>query len=135
MELSNKYVVKGINREQIMNSVVNISIGAGGKIDKVEDRWNDKLPDGSISEVSSISEFEDEKTERQSTIARVWEALSSTAWSTFCQVSWWPIFTVSRVEASSFTYVLNAHKSTDIPKAQCQNNAFTGHGPQDRGGR
>jgi hypothetical protein len=49
-ELSNKYVVKGINKEQVMNSIVKIHLGPDGRIDKVEDRWNDKLPDGAVSE-------------------------------------------------------------------------------------
>lgn len=51
LELSNKYTVKGIKKEQLMNSVVKIHVGSDGKIDKVEDRWNDSLPEGPISEV------------------------------------------------------------------------------------
>ncbi|CAJ2503349.1 Uu.00g107430.m01.CDS01 [Anthostomella pinea] len=50
MNLSNKYVVKGIKKEQVIDSVVRIHVGNDGKIDKVEDRWNNKLPEGSISE-------------------------------------------------------------------------------------
>ncbi|KAI0018013.1 hypothetical protein F4780DRAFT_781717 [Xylariomycetidae sp. FL0641] len=50
LNLSNKYVVKGIKKEQVIDSVVRIHVGADGKIDKVEDRWNDKLPEGSVSE-------------------------------------------------------------------------------------
>lgn len=35
-----------------MNSVVRIWLGEDGRIEKVEDRWNDKLPEGGISEVN-----------------------------------------------------------------------------------
>ncbi|KAH8648494.1 hypothetical protein BX600DRAFT_442783 [Xylariales sp. PMI_506] len=51
VELENKYVVKGIKKEQVINSVVRIHVGDDGKIDRVEDRWNDKLPDGAVSDV------------------------------------------------------------------------------------
>lgn len=54
-EMSNKYVVKGIKQEKVIDSVVRLTLGPDGKIDKVEDRWNDKLPDGSVSEVSPTS--------------------------------------------------------------------------------
>ncbi|KAI1372518.1 hypothetical protein F4677DRAFT_449419 [Hypoxylon crocopeplum] len=50
MNVSNKYVLKGVKTEQIIDSVVRIHIGQDGKIDKVEDRWNDKLPEGTVSE-------------------------------------------------------------------------------------
>lgn len=56
IELSNKYTVKGIKKEQVMDSKVKIHVGSDGKIDKVEDRWNDNLPDGGLSEVSQLSE-------------------------------------------------------------------------------
>lgn len=38
-----------------MSSRVKIHVDADGKIEKVEDRWNDKLPDGPVSEVSLSS--------------------------------------------------------------------------------
>ncbi|KAI1391755.1 uncharacterized protein F4822DRAFT_424976 [Hypoxylon trugodes] len=50
MNLSNKYVVKGIKTGQTINSVVRIHVGQDGKVEKVEDRWNDKLPEGVVSE-------------------------------------------------------------------------------------
>lgn len=50
MELENSYTVKGIQKKQDITSVVRIFVGPDGKIDKVEDRWNDKLPDGPISQ-------------------------------------------------------------------------------------
>jgi len=52
LELSNKYVVKGIKKEQVMDSIVKIYVGSDGKIEKVEDKWNGKLPEGAFSEVS-----------------------------------------------------------------------------------
>jgi hypothetical protein len=52
LDLSNKYVVKGLKKEQVIDSKVKIFVGSDGKIDRVEDRWNDNLPEGSISEVS-----------------------------------------------------------------------------------
>lgn len=55
LELSNKYVVKGIRKEQVVDSVVRIHVGADGRIERLEDRWNGKLPEGAISEVSSSS--------------------------------------------------------------------------------
>ncbi|KAI1091419.1 hypothetical protein F5B19DRAFT_493492 [Rostrohypoxylon terebratum] len=50
MELSNKYSLKGVGTTQTINSVVRIEVGQDGKIGRVEDRWNDKLPEGVISE-------------------------------------------------------------------------------------
>ncbi|OAA34214.1 hypothetical protein NOR_08615 [Metarhizium rileyi] len=51
LELSNKYVLKGIKKEQLIHSVVRINLALDGRIDAVEDRWNDKLPNNSVSEV------------------------------------------------------------------------------------
>lgn len=56
IEMSTKYVLKGIRKEQLINSIVRISIGQDGKIERVEDRWNDKLPEGGISEVSEVNQ-------------------------------------------------------------------------------
>ena len=52
LELSNKYTLKGIKKETVIDSKVLIHVGSDGRIDKVEDKWNGKLPDGAISEVS-----------------------------------------------------------------------------------
>jgi hypothetical protein len=54
MDLKSKYVIKGIGKEQIIQSVVVIHTDENGKISKVEDRWDGKLPDGAISNVSSV---------------------------------------------------------------------------------
>ncbi|KAK4208033.1 hypothetical protein QBC37DRAFT_432558 [Rhypophila decipiens] len=52
IDLDNKYTLKGVKKEQEIKSKVKIWLdeSAGGKINKVEDRWNDKLPDGPISQ-------------------------------------------------------------------------------------
>ncbi|KAM7192076.1 hypothetical protein V8F20_009052 [Naviculisporaceae sp. PSN 640] len=52
IDLVNKYTLKGVKKEQEIKSKVKIFLDetAGGKITKVEDRWNDKLPDGPISQ-------------------------------------------------------------------------------------
>ncbi|KAM0424983.1 hypothetical protein ACHAPT_009784 [Fusarium lateritium] len=44
--LSNKYVLKGLGTSRVMDSVVDIHVGPDGRIEKVEDKWNDKLPQG-----------------------------------------------------------------------------------------
>jgi hypothetical protein len=52
MDLKNRYVVKGIGKEQIISSVVAIHLDDEGKIQKVEDKWDGKLPDSAIANVS-----------------------------------------------------------------------------------
>jgi hypothetical protein len=55
MDLKTRYVVKGINKEQTITSVINIFTSAdGSKIEKVEDKWDGQLPDSAIKDVSSI---------------------------------------------------------------------------------
>lgn len=54
MNMKTRYVVKGIGKEQTISSVVNI-FHEGGKITKVEDKWDGKLPDGVIANVSLCS--------------------------------------------------------------------------------
>lgn len=54
MDLRTRYVIKWINKEQIIQSVVAIHLDEQGKIAKVEDKWDGKLPDGVISNVSSV---------------------------------------------------------------------------------
>lgn len=49
MNLKNRYVVKGIGKEQTIASVVNIFVGKDGKIEKLQDKWDGKLPDGFFS--------------------------------------------------------------------------------------
>jgi hypothetical protein len=54
MDLKNRYVIKGINKEQTITSVVTIQTSAdGSRIEKVQDKWNGELPDGAIKNVST----------------------------------------------------------------------------------
>ncbi|CAF9912394.1 hypothetical protein IMSHALPRED_000304 [Imshaugia aleurites] len=50
MDLRTRYVVKGIGKEQTIDSKINIFHEAG-KITKVEDKWDGKLPDSSFQNV------------------------------------------------------------------------------------
>lgn len=89
--MSNKYVVKGIKQEKVMNSVVRIYVGSDGKIDKVEDRWNGELPSGAIIDVSSPRSW------TLSPFAAAGWAMrtgSDVAWWAFCTFSWWSPFLV-----------------------------------------
>ncbi|KAF1829139.1 hypothetical protein BDW02DRAFT_574255 [Decorospora gaudefroyi] len=49
MNLKTRYVVKGIGKEQTIQSVIAISLDGEGKIKRVEDRWDGSLPEGSIA--------------------------------------------------------------------------------------
>lgn len=52
LRLSNEYVLKGLGTEKVMDSVVNIHVGPDGRIERVEDKWNDKLPQGPFATAS-----------------------------------------------------------------------------------
>lgn len=54
MDLKTRYVIKGINKEQVVSSVVAIYLDSEGKIQKVQDKWDGKLPDGAIANVSTV---------------------------------------------------------------------------------
>ncbi|KAF2110552.1 hypothetical protein BDV96DRAFT_603647 [Lophiotrema nucula] len=49
LDLKTRYVIKGIGKEQIIASKVFIHLDGEGKIAKVEDKWDGKLPDSSIA--------------------------------------------------------------------------------------
>jgi len=57
MNLSTRYVVKGIGKEQKIDSVILIHHDGNGKIEKVEDKWNGELPDSTFSNVSFQNEL------------------------------------------------------------------------------
>ena len=57
IRLSNKYTLKGVKVEKLIDSVVRVHVGNDGLIQQVEDRWNGQLPDGAISEVRGVSEM------------------------------------------------------------------------------
>ena len=95
LDLSNKYVVKGINKEQVIDSVVRIHVGQDGRIEKLEDKWNGKLPEGVVLEVSD----EEEKQTRLSALRAVrWGANKGVRliWWAFCAGAWWWPFVVRR---------------------------------------
>lgn len=48
--MSTLYKVKGIGKETTINSKINIFV-EDGKISRVEDKWDGKLPDSSIANV------------------------------------------------------------------------------------
>ena len=51
--LTTTYTVKGIKKEQTIESIVHIYVSDDGKISKLEDRWNGKLPEGAVTDVST----------------------------------------------------------------------------------
>lgn len=54
MDLSTRYVVKGLGKEQKINSLIEIHMD-GDKISKVADKWDGSLPEGSIAQVGLSS--------------------------------------------------------------------------------
>jgi len=58
MNLKTRYVVKGIRKEETIHSVVSIrTTSDGARIEAVRDKWDGKLPDSSIQNVSG-AEFD-----------------------------------------------------------------------------
>lgn len=57
MDLKTRYVIKGIGKEQTIESKVNIFLDSTGKIAKVEDKWNGKLPESGLANVSRLSDL------------------------------------------------------------------------------
>ncbi|KAK5113772.1 hypothetical protein LTR62_003156 [Meristemomyces frigidus] len=49
MDLDTRYVVKGLGKEQKIHSLIEITM-EGDKISKVADKWDGKLPEGSIAQ-------------------------------------------------------------------------------------
>lgn len=52
MDLKTRYKVKGIGMEQVIDSKVLINLDNQGKITHVQDKWDGKLPESSIQNVS-----------------------------------------------------------------------------------
>lgn len=71
MNLKTRYVIKGIGKEQMISSVVAVHLDEQGKIKKVEDKWDGKLPEGSIANVSSVFDL----------LRPVWWVNYGTAWA------------------------------------------------------
>lgn len=95
-EMSNKYTVKGINKDQVMDSIIKIHLGSDGKIEKVEDKWNGELPDGPVSSVSDSSSSSQRGWPLSPFVWARWalRAGRQTAWWAFCTFSWWLPFLV-----------------------------------------
>ncbi|KAF2737103.1 hypothetical protein EJ04DRAFT_488862 [Polyplosphaeria fusca] len=49
MDLKTRYKIKGVGKEQIVESKVLVHLDAQGKIEKLEDKWDGNLPEGSIA--------------------------------------------------------------------------------------
>ncbi|MCJ1339879.1 hypothetical protein MMC09_005171 [Bachmanniomyces sp. S44760] len=88
MDLKTRYVVKGVNKEQIVSSKINIFVdGATGKIKEVQDKWDGKLPDSSFKDVSDLRE-----------LASMWwwvryvEGWAWWGWSFTWEMWWWQAF-------------------------------------------
>jgi len=50
LDLRNRYTLKGVKTDQEIGSRVRIFVGDDGLIERVEDRWDGKLPEGPVSE-------------------------------------------------------------------------------------
>jgi hypothetical protein len=55
MNQKTEYTLVGIGKPTTVDSVVAIWIGEDGKITRVEDRWNGKLPEGAFTDVGILS--------------------------------------------------------------------------------
>ncbi|KAK4916055.1 hypothetical protein LTR28_013470, partial [Elasticomyces elasticus] len=74
MDLKTRYVVKGIGKEQTIASVVKIYLDSHGKIEKVEDKWDGKLPESGIANVSDW----------RTLFNPLWWAFYAEAWTFWC---------------------------------------------------
>ena len=55
MDLKTRYKIKGIGKEQVIESKVQIfteGVDAEGRITEVQDRWNNGIPEGTFAKVS-----------------------------------------------------------------------------------
>ena len=91
MDLKTRYVVKGINKEQTIESQIVVHYDeASGKITKLQDRWNGNLPEGSFTEVSFSQLFS----------VRWWlyyyYCWGFWLWSWTWDTRWWQVGPVSR---------------------------------------
>ena len=161
IDLRNKYTIKGIKKEQEIHSKVKIFVdddtgvsgGSGnvssgtGKISMVEDRWNDKLPEGVISQVrQSLSNRQGGGIIRTVGDLVLWPLdLSLWAvdkgvgwtWWGFCRGSWLPMFLVLLLQViySLCCPFTDCFHFIDIgfPKAQCCDCPDDGQGAKDTG--
>ncbi|KAK8040377.1 hypothetical protein PG991_000165 [Apiospora marii] len=126
VELTNKYVVaskvplaKG--KEQVISSRVLIHVDAadGLKITRVEDRWDDKLPDGAVSQVSELLPLAPLRAAARTGVAWGWWA--------FMNACWWRPFLAFRklngMTAPSFVTVPKSHEKDMEMKAARENSS------------
>lgn len=109
--MGNKYVLKGIKKEQVMESVVRIFTDeASGKITRVEDRWNGNLPEGAVSDVSTAGDSSASSGGGGGQVRKGgggwgpfalarWAVATGgmVAWWAFCEFSWWSPFLVGTI--------------------------------------
>ncbi|KAI1398373.1 hypothetical protein F4819DRAFT_489630 [Hypoxylon fuscum] len=109
LHLTNKYGLKGIKKEQTIDSVVRIHVGQDGQIDKVEDRWNDKLPEGAVSEVSfPVSVIPLLALRRLASASAEW------GWWAFAHASWWrPFWAFRKLNAVTVPKLVTVPKSEE----------------------
>ncbi|KAL0938074.1 uncharacterized protein CTRU02_207805 [Colletotrichum truncatum] len=95
IKLKNSYTVKGVKVEQTMDSLVQIEVGDDGKIVKVNDKWNNELPDGAFSQVRVALD------ESYFTAAlAIAKLLREVGVVVFCRVSlWWPFWALRKLNA------------------------------------
>ncbi|KAK1460790.1 hypothetical protein CMEL01_15087, partial [Colletotrichum melonis] len=95
LELKNSYTVKGIKTEQTMESVVQIQVGDDGKIVKVNDKWNNDLPEGAFSQVRNA--FNVSVSNAAKTLLGL---LGQASFAVFCRVSLWrPFWALRKLNA------------------------------------
>ena len=92
MDMKNRYVVKGIEKEQTINSVVNIFLDSAGKIERLEDKWDGKLPESGIANVSLFS---------PSSWLRYYEGWAFWLWSFAWNTRLWLVILTSTVPCST----------------------------------
>ena len=119
MDLKTRYVIKGINKEQTIQSLVAIHTDEQGKISKVEDKWDGKLPEGSIANVSSSFDLLNPRW-----WLNYWISWGFWAWSFTWETRVWNVGVKPRIEIDANCYVqafrhLNAAtvpKFVNVPK-------------------
>lgn len=100
VELTNKYVVREDvpllrGKEQVISSRVRIHLDEadGLQIARVEDRWDDKLPDGAVSQVGDVLPLATLRWAAGTGAQWGWWAFANAAWS-------WPFLVREGVRAS-----------------------------------
>ncbi|KAF9741422.1 hypothetical protein PMIN01_00961 [Paraphaeosphaeria minitans] len=107
MDLKTRYVIKGIGKEQTIASVVAVHLDEQGKIKKVEDKWDGKLPEGSIANVSSVFDLL-----RPMWWVKYWIAWAFWLWSLTWETRVWRVG-VLLVLRSSMVHEKNANADSD----------------------